>query len=179
MRETSNPLNNIKIASPCEADWENMYGDERTRFCSDCKLNVYNIAEMTRTEAEDLILRSEGRLCLSIYRRKDGTVITRDCPVGWARIKSRVSLVSRAAIGLAGGFIAGLLGLGGLKTLEAFTDYKEPPPAPSTESERPAFGLNRGEVGNMQSVRMSISQTKKRDRKESAAVGRVELASTD
>jgi hypothetical protein len=176
MKNTSDPLNNIKIASPCEADWEKMYGDARKRYCSDCKLNVYNISEMTRKESEDLILRSEERLCLSIYRRKDGTVITRDCPVGWARIKSRVSFVSRAAIGLAGGFIAGLLGLGGLKTLETFTDYKEPPPAPSTQSEKPIFA---GEVANLPDVKMNISRAKKRDRKESAAVGRVELASTD
>src|SRR5215218_3277980 len=165
MNATSNPLNNIRIASPCEADWEKMYGDARKRFCSDCKLNVYNISEMTREQAEDLILRSEGRLCLSIYRRKDGTVITRDCPVGWARIKSRVSLVSRAAIGLAGGFIAGLLGLGGLKALEAFTDYKEPPLPSFTESESPPSDLLRGEVGNLSNVKMTISQTKKRDRK--------------
>ena len=31
----------IQIATPCTADWESMVGDERTRYCGDCKLNVY------------------------------------------------------------------------------------------------------------------------------------------
>jgi hypothetical protein len=159
MKRNTSSLNNIKIASPCDADWEKMYGDARQRFCSDCKLNVYNISEMTRKEAEDLILRSEGRLCLSIYRRKDGTVITQDCPVGWALIKRRVSLVSRAAIGLAGGFIAGLLGLSGLKALVAFTDYKEPPSATSKGSDGPSFSVTRGIVADLPQIKMSISRT--------------------
>jgi len=27
-------LENLKIASPCTADWESMKGDDRSRFCS-------------------------------------------------------------------------------------------------------------------------------------------------
>ncbi|MCC7528421.1 MAG: hypothetical protein IT342_07860, partial [Candidatus Melainabacteria bacterium] len=44
-------LNSIRIASPCHVDWETMTGDERKRFCGDCKLNVYNISEMTKKDA--------------------------------------------------------------------------------------------------------------------------------
>jgi hypothetical protein len=75
-----------------------MYGNERKRFCGECKLNVYNLAGMTRAEAEELLLRSEGRLCLRFYRRTDGTILTRDCPVGWAKVKQRAALIATAAL---------------------------------------------------------------------------------
>ena len=127
MRESTNPLDKIKIASPCNANWDEMYGSERKRFCAECKLNVYNISEMTKDEAENFILRSEGRLCLRIYQRRDGTVITRDCPVGWARVKRRVSMVYSAALGLAGGFLAGVLGLGALRALDELGQPIPPP----------------------------------------------------
>lgn len=96
MSKFTNPLNNLKIASPCSADWNQMVGDNRQRHCGDCKLNVYNLAGMTGREAEDLILHSEGRVCMRIYRRADGTVITKDCPVGWQAVKQRVSKVATA-----------------------------------------------------------------------------------
>ncbi|HEX8636442.1 MAG TPA: hypothetical protein VF692_00155 [Pyrinomonadaceae bacterium] len=91
MSKFANPLNNIKIASPCPADWNEMIGDERKRYCSDCKLNVYNLSEMTKAQAENLIIESEGSLCVRFYRRADGTVLTKDCPVGWQMIKKRIS----------------------------------------------------------------------------------------
>lgn len=100
MPKFDSPLDNIRVASPCSANWEEMYGDARKRFCADCKLNVYNLSGMTRGEAETLILRAEGRLCVRLFRRTDGSVITRDCPVGWARIQRRVRLVATAAMSL-------------------------------------------------------------------------------
>jgi hypothetical protein len=81
-------LDNIQIASPCEVDWAGMVGDDRTRFCSDCSKYVYNIAAMTAEEAKALIVEREGRLCLRIYKRHDGTVLTADCPVGVERIST-------------------------------------------------------------------------------------------
>ena len=94
------PLGNLNVASPCSADWDAMYGDERKRFCGQCKLNVYNLSGMTRDEAESLIMNAEGRLCVRFYRRADGTVITQDCPVGWARVKqrTRATLVAMASL---------------------------------------------------------------------------------
>lgn len=84
-------IHNLQIAAPCKADWDAMSGDERKRFCSMCKLNVYNISAMTLPEAEKLIIESEGRVCLRMFRRSDGTVITQDCPVGLAtRFKRRL-----------------------------------------------------------------------------------------
>lgn len=103
------PLNNIRIASPCSADWEGMFGDERKRFCGECKLNVYNLSGMTLREAEELLENSEGRLCVRYYQRSDGTVLTADCPVGWALVRRRLSVAATAAFSLIVSLFSGIL----------------------------------------------------------------------
>ncbi len=102
MSKFTNPLNNIRIASPCAADWNEMIGDERARFCGACKLNVYNLSGMSRAEAENLIFQTEGnRLCVRFFRRADGTVLTKDCPVGWRAIRQNISKTATAFVSLA------------------------------------------------------------------------------
>jgi hypothetical protein len=101
MTKFDNPLENVRIASPCSARWEDMYGDERLRFCGECKLNVYNLSDMTKYDAENLFRLAEGRLCVRYYQRPDGTILTKDCPVGWARVKERVSVFAAAVLSLA------------------------------------------------------------------------------
>ncbi len=100
MSRIDSPLNNIKIASPCSADWNAMAGDDRKRSCGDCKMNVYNLSGMTKYDAENLLMNSEGRVCVRYFQRADGTILTQDCPVGWARVKRRLSAVTTAVIGL-------------------------------------------------------------------------------
>ncbi|MBY0406038.1 MAG: hypothetical protein K2X66_19200 [Cyanobacteria bacterium] len=75
-------LNKITVATPCPADWNQMVGDEMVRFCESCALSVYNLSSLTTHEAEALILKHEGRLCVRFFRRSDGTMMTQDCPVG-------------------------------------------------------------------------------------------------
>lgn len=96
-------LDNIRVASPCSADWAKMTGDERRRFCGDCKKHVYNLSELTRDEAEALILEKEGRLCVRYYQRADGTILLADCTVGVRRRRRRRVIVAGAAAMLAGG----------------------------------------------------------------------------
>jgi hypothetical protein len=105
MRKFDNPLENVHIASPCRAVWEQMYGDDRQRYCPECKLNVFNLSGMARREAENLLLNTEGRLCVRFFRRSDGTILTKDCPVRWRAIKRRIR---KAATALAS-FILGIL----------------------------------------------------------------------
>lgn len=109
MSKFDSPLNNIKIASPCSAEWEAMYGDNRKRFCGECSLNVYNLSGMTRDEAENLIQNAEGRLCVRFYQRVDGTVITEDCPVGWAKVKQRTKVIATAVGSLLIALFSGVL----------------------------------------------------------------------
>ena len=104
-------LEDIRIATPCSADWDEMTGDARVRFCGKCEKNVYNLSAMTREEGEALVKEKEGRLCVRLYQRKDGTVITSDCPVGVrrARLRARVwASISGAAASAA--LVLGLFG---------------------------------------------------------------------
>lgn len=89
----TNPLEKIKIASPCAANWDEMIGNNRQRFCGECKLTVYNLSGMSRREAENLLVKSEGRLCARFFRRADGTILTADCPVGWQKVKLRMTKI--------------------------------------------------------------------------------------
>jgi hypothetical protein len=98
-----NVLDRVRIASPCPASWAAMSGDERMRFCALCSKHVYNISAMSTAEAVALIEETEGNLCARIYRRRDGTVLTADCPVGVRALARRVRrLVAGAALGVAG-----------------------------------------------------------------------------
>ncbi len=108
MARYTSPLNNIKVASPCSANWDEMYGTERKRLCGDCNMNVYNLSAMTRAEAESLIMNAEGRVCARFYRRTDGTVITKDCPVGWRAAKQRMRKIWGAVASVLLAFMAGI-----------------------------------------------------------------------
>jgi hypothetical protein len=108
MTKFDNPLNNLKVASPCSANWDEMIGNERQRHCGDCQLNVYNISGMTRTEAENFLVNAEGRVCVRFFKRADGTVLTKDCPVGWKAIKRRVSKIATAFASLVFAVLSGI-----------------------------------------------------------------------
>ena len=89
-------LENVKIASPCSAKWEAMDGDERRRFCAHCRKHVYNVEGMSRADAQKLLAGPED-VCVRIYKRADGTVLTNDCPVGKRHLILRNSLTYAAA----------------------------------------------------------------------------------
>ena len=78
-------LDQVRVASPCHARWEDMAGDDRSRFCGQCRKSVFNFSAMTRAEVETLIREKEGRLCARFYQRPDGRMLTADCPVGSRR----------------------------------------------------------------------------------------------
>jgi hypothetical protein len=102
-------IDTVRIASPCDMQWSQMQGDAVTRFCGDCKKNVYNLSLLTRDEANALILEHEGKLCVSLYRRFDGTVLTADCPKGLRAIRGQY-LKTRAKVIAATVAVLGYLG---------------------------------------------------------------------
>lgn len=101
-------LNTIRVASPCTASWDAMKGDDQVRYCGQCKLNVYNLSEMSLDEISQLMARKEGRTCVRFYRRADGTVLTDDCPVGLRAIRRRLALVAAAGAALLTGAVGSL-----------------------------------------------------------------------
>ncbi len=110
-------LEALRIASPCKASWNDMVGDERVRFCGLCSKNVYNFSAMTRAEASALVRDRTGELCIRMYKREDGTVMTSDCPVGAKKKLVRRLLVLGAGVGAAAA--AGVLGFSATTTTGA------------------------------------------------------------
>lgn len=98
----------ISVATPCTQRWESMRGDDQVRHCGACDKNVYSLDALTTDEVRALILRTEGNVCWRFYVRRDGTVLTKDCPVGLKRAQLRI----RAAVGAAAAiFLASAAGL--------------------------------------------------------------------
>ena len=101
-------LDQIKIASPCSADWEQMEGTGRVRFCGECKKNVFNLSAMSRGDAEALLKEKNGDMCARLYRRADGTVLTEDCPIGFSikvtHVRRKIGWAVAGAMSLASAF---------------------------------------------------------------------------
>ena len=168
MSKYDSPLNNLKIASPCSMDWNSMAGDERKRFCGDCKLNVYNLSSMTRYDAEHLLRLSEGRLCVRYFQRPDGTILTQDCPVGWAKMKQRVSVFAAAAFSLIMTLLGGIFLVSSLRNRDtqvvgAITVNPAATPTPKTV---PLIGV----MGNI--ARPTPTPSSRREVMGKVAVGR-------
>jgi hypothetical protein len=154
MMKFDNPLLGIQIASPCKADWDSMNGDDQRRFCGECNLSVYNLSGMSKTEAENLLIESEGKVCVRLFKRSDGSIITKDCPIGFEKIRERAKLILTAAVSIVFTFI-GVLGMQNLigneeksiARLHLFTtptpeklmgEFAEPSPTPKkTASPKP------------------------------------------
>ncbi len=111
-------LAHVRIASPCPVRWEDMTGSDTVRHCAQCNLSVHNLSAMTRDDAESLLAsRAEGRLCAGFFRRADGTILTRDCPVGLAAVRARVRRTAAR--------VAAALGLVAAGTVAAATSARE------------------------------------------------------
>src|ERR1043166_9145313 len=108
MARFTSRLDNVRVAAPCPANWDSMFDNERVRFCGECQLNVYNLSSISKAEAEQLIGQAEGRLCARYYQRKDGSIITQNCPVGLRALKRRVSRIAAAISSIVFTFLAGV-----------------------------------------------------------------------
>lgn len=81
------------------------------RHCGECKLNVYNLSAMRAEEAADFVQGAEGRVCIRLFKRADGTVITQDCPVGQRLVRLKAAraagrIAAAAALLITGGLAA-------------------------------------------------------------------------
>lgn len=75
------PLDNFILSYSCPVAWSNMVGDERERLCKQCDKKVYNISDMTKAEANALLVsKQEESTCYNYYLRPDGTIKTDNCP---------------------------------------------------------------------------------------------------
>jgi hypothetical protein len=71
-------LDLVRIPTPCEKLWDEMLGDEKIRHCIYCDKDVHNLSEISSKEAEKLIFKSKGRVCVRMTRDESGKIVTSD-----------------------------------------------------------------------------------------------------
>jgi len=71
----------IQIRTPCPKRWDDLQGDERKRFCSECSLHVHNSAALTRREAEALVAGAQERVCMRLECDPSGAPVFRETRV--------------------------------------------------------------------------------------------------
>ena len=79
---TLDTLDALTVATPCTVPWDEMSGSDRSRFCDQCRRQVFDLSALTTAEATELLSDPTGAPCVRLYRRPDGRVLTADCPVG-------------------------------------------------------------------------------------------------
>lgn len=100
MTSDQNLLDRVRVASPCNARWEDMTGDDRSRFCKHCSKHVFNLSALSRAEAGSLVREKEGKFCARFYRRSDGRMLTGNCPVGQGIRRRRTFKFMAAVLGM-------------------------------------------------------------------------------
>jgi hypothetical protein len=124
-------LDDVRVAAPCKANWDEMVGDDHVRFCGQCEKNVYNLSSLSRDEAEALLIAREGKMCVRLYRRDDGTVLTDDCPVGVKKRRRR-----RAVLAAVGGGLMAAASAVGLRAMHDRSVVMGDPRPPSNAPDR-------------------------------------------
>lgn len=101
--DTYDPLSDLRIPVPCPMRWGELQGDGRKRFCSSCSLHVHDTAQLTRSEARELLDEAAGRVCLRIEYDASGAACFRE---------GRWASLWRGAVAALAGLLA-LCGTGG------------------------------------------------------------------
>ena len=79
MRTPLEVLNDTRVAAPCSVSWHSMRGDSHARHCDRCDRKVFNLSSLSATDAVALLDRHGYDLCVRLYKRRDGTVMTKPC----------------------------------------------------------------------------------------------------
>lgn len=141
-------LEQLSLPQPCPVSWSSMQGDHRQRHCTQCNQPVYNLSALSRAEAETLLAAQPG--CVSVCRRADGTVATRDfrarpVPSTVRGIAARVLAPTLFALSLAACGDGGLTGdgrTGGAPVMQPMSPANSMPAlpantAPATAPQKP------------------------------------------
>lgn len=91
-------VQSVKITTPCSVGWDSMEGDEKMRFCQQCKMNVHNLSIMSDKEAAKIIANKTSRTCVFFWQRPDGTIITDNCPEKLKRIRGHIRAYAASAL---------------------------------------------------------------------------------
>src|SRR5262245_42889073 len=91
-------IDQLKVVSPCSTDCDQMYGDEKKPFCSECDKFVYDFSRMTRKQVEAIVSIHRGQMCARITRRPDGSLLTLETPPVHPAVARRASPVVNATL---------------------------------------------------------------------------------
>lgn len=113
-------LRKLRVAEPCSERWDEMFGNDRVRFCSHCAKSVNDISAMSPKEALRLVKRSRGNICVRYVEHP----LTNEPVIG-----GRLYQIARRAPAIAAGVVGATLGLsamtyaqGGTRTAPQQTD---------------------------------------------------------
>jgi hypothetical protein len=100
-----------KLSYVCPIRWNELRGDEREKFCTQCGHRVNNLSAISQVEREALLAKAgTERLCVSFYRRLSGEYVTAESPLtSEERSNIRqlgVAALSAGALALAAGCVS-------------------------------------------------------------------------
>ena len=64
----------LSIPKPCDASWDQMTTEEKSRHCQQCSQSVYSLEEFEESEAVDLL---QQKVCVRIQTNPMGQIKTR------------------------------------------------------------------------------------------------------
>lgn len=77
-----------------------MTGDDKIRFCGQCKKSVHNLSTLPPNEVAQVIskIKKKERACVLMYRRPDGSVIMDNCPIVLRKARDRIRAIYVAVL---------------------------------------------------------------------------------
>ena len=65
----------LPIAKPCSEPYDEMPGDERTRFCDKCEKHVFTLSARTEAEAREILATTTERVCVRYAKTAAGAIL--------------------------------------------------------------------------------------------------------
>jgi len=143
-------LNQVTVAEPCHVPWDEMQGDEATRFCKHCQKSVHNLSAMPKAQAERLICESAGNLCIRFAKTADGQIATLD--YRGLPGKRRWTWRAWTLVAMAGALTAGVVNA-------AIFGKRVMPPAPVVVAPKPPQQMMMGVMAPIQYAPTPAPQT--------------------
>ncbi|HMS08988.1 MAG TPA: ankyrin repeat domain-containing protein [Pyrinomonadaceae bacterium] len=123
-------LRKLRVAEPCSENWNEMFGNDRVRFCSHCAKSVNDISAMSPKDALRLVRRSRGNICVRYVENP----LTKEPVIG-----GRLYQIARRAPALAAGVVGATLSLSAMSYAQGQPRTSRTNSPQSTE---PAIAVN-------------------------------------
>lgn len=95
----------VPIPKPCPARWDRMDGDDRTRFCRECRASVTDLSAMPEVEARAFVETNPTACLRYTFDRRTGAILHGRAGCGSARVRisaRRTGAAAALALALAG-----------------------------------------------------------------------------